>query len=422
MIDKKTVRDLGFSGKRVLMRVDFNVPMKDGVIQDDTRIRAALPTIKHVLGQNVRSLVLMSHLGDPKKDTAKAKEKAEKAGKQFDEKAYVEGKHRMAPVAARLAELIGCEVKLSPDCLSEETQKMVSSLAPGGVLMLENTRFHKEETSKDEAEREKMAKVLAGYGEIYVNDAFGSAHRAHASTETVAKFVKSAVAGLLMEKEVEYLGNAVGSPKKPFVLVLGGAKVSSKIGVIEYLLPKVDKILIGGGMAYTFLKAKGLPVGNSLLEAELQTTAFEILKKASEKGVEILLPVDHIAVKEFKNDARQFKVGQDKLDGDLIGVDIGPKTIGLYKKALRGAKTVVWNGPMGVFEMPNFAKGTKEIAKALAGLYKKAVTIVGGGDSVSALQQTGLSHKIAHVSTGGGASLEFLEGQVLPGIAALNDR
>jgi len=421
MINKKTVRDVGFAGKRVLMRVDFNVPMKDGVIQDDTRIAAALPTIRYVLDQGVKSLVLMSHLGDPKKDMVKAKEKAEKAGQPFDEKKYLEGKHKMAPIAAHLAKLIDREVKVSPDCLSEETQKMVASLPAGGVLMLENTRFHKEETSKDEAEREKMAKVLAQYGEIYVNDAFGTAHRAHASTETVAKFVKTAVAGFLMEKEVEYLGNAVGSPKKPFVLILGGAKVSSKTAVIEYLLPKVDKILIGGGMAYTFLKSKGLPVGHSLLEAELQTTAFEILKKANEKGVEILLPVDHVAVREFNNDAKRFTVGQDKLDGDLIGVDIGPKTIALFKKTLRGAKTVVWNGPMGVFEMPNFAKGTREIAKALAGLYKKAVTIVGGGDSVSALHQTGLTNKITHVSTGGGASLEFLEGQVLPGIAALND-
>lgn len=245
-------------------------------------------------------------------------------------------------------------------------------------------------------------------------------HTAHASTETVAKFVKTAVAGFLMEKEVEYLGNAVSNPKRPFVLVLGGAKVSSKIGVIEYLLPKVDKILIAGGMAYTFLKAKGLPVGKSLIEAEMMTKAFEILKKANERGIEILLPVDHIAVSEFKNDAKKIKLSADKFPEDLIAVDIGPKTIRLFKKALKGAGTIVWNGPMGVFEMPSFAKGTREIAKALAS--SKAITVVGGGDSVSALQQTGLTKKITHVSTGGGASLEFLEGKVLPGIAALNDK
>jgi phosphoglycerate kinase len=422
MINKKSVRDVELSGKRIIMRVDFNVPMKDGVIQDDTRIRAALPTINYVLEKGAKSLVLMSHLGDPKKDAAKAKEKAESAGKSFDEKAYIEGKHKMKSIAEHLSKLINRPVQLSPDCLSDETQKMVAAIPQGGVLMLENTRFHKEETSKEEADREKMAKVLASYGDVYVNDAFGTAHRAHASTETIAKFVKVAVAGFLMEKEVEYLGNAVDDPKKPFVLILGGAKVSSKLGVIEHLLPKVNKILIGGGMAYTFLKAKGLPVGKSLLEAELQTKAFEILKRASEQGVEVFLPVDHIAVREFRNDAKQFKVNQDKLEGDLMGVDIGPKTIALFKKAILGAKTVVWNGPMGVFEMPKFAAGTKAIAKSLAALYNKAVTIVGGGDSVSALQQTGLSNKITHVSTGGGASLEFLEGQVLPGIAALNDK
>jgi len=420
MISKKTVRDVDLTDARVLMRVDFNVPMKDGVIQDDTRIIAALPTIKYILEKKPRLLVLMSHLGDPKKDVQKAKEKAEASGKSFDEKSFIEGKHKMKPVAEYLSKLLGREVLLSKDCISEETQKMVLNLPNGAVLMLENTRFHKEETSKDEAEREKMAKILAQYGDIYVNDAFGTAHRAHASTETVAKFVKTAVAGFLMEKEVEYLGNAVSNPKRPFVLVLGGAKVSSKIGVIEYLLPKVDKILIAGGMAYTFLKAKGLPVGKSLIEAEMMTKAFEILKKANERGIEILLPVDHIAVSEFKNDAKKIKLSADKFPEDLIAVDIGPKTIRLFKKALKGAGTIVWNGPMGVFEMPSFAKGTREIAKALAS--SKAITVVGGGDSVSALQQTGLTKKITHVSTGGGASLEFLEGKVLPGIAALNDK
>jgi phosphoglycerate kinase len=420
MISKKTVRDIDLAGSRVLMRVDFNVPMKDGVIQDDTRIQAALPTIRYILEKGPKSLVLMSHLGDPKKDVQKAKEKAQASGKAFDEKAFSEGKHRMKPVAEHLSKLIERDVLLAPDCMSDETKKMIAGLPSGGVVMLENTRFHKEETSKEEADREKMAKALAQYGDVYVNDAFGTAHRAHASTETVAKFVKTAVAGFLMEKEIEYLGDAVGDPKKPFVLILGGAKVSSKIGVIEYLLPKVDKILIGGGMAYTFLKAKGLPVGKSMIEAEMMTTAFEILKKAAEKGVEILLPVDHIAVPEFKNDAKRSKLPCDKFPENLMAVDIGPKTVRVFRKALKGAKTVVWNGPMGVFEMPNFAKGTREIAKALAA--SKAVTVVGGGDSVSALKQTGLTKKITHVSTGGGASLEFLEGRTMPGIAALNDK
>ncbi len=420
MITKKTVKDISLVGKKVIMRVDFNVPMKDGVIQDDTRIQAALATIKYILDHNPRYLILMSHLGDPKKDTAKAKEKAEKDGKVFDEKKYIDGKHKMKPVAEYLAKLLGKPVKLAPAAIGPDVKAMVDALGQGDILMLENLRFHKEETSKEPAEREKMAKELASYADLYVNDAFGTAHRAHASTETIAKFLPIAVAGLLMEKEVMYLGQAVSNPQKPFMLVLGGAKVSSKIGVITNLLPKVNAILIGGGMAYTFLKAKGLPIGKSMVESEMITTAFEILKKAAESGVEIYLPIDHLAVPEFSNDAKISKVSMDKFPDDLIGVDIGPKTIDLYKKALKKAKTVIWNGPMGVFEMSNFSKGTKAIAKVLASI--KAITVVGGGDSVSALKQTGLEKKMTHVSTGGGASLEYLELGHLPGIDALNDK
>ncbi len=420
MINKKTVKDVELKGKRIIMRVDFNVPMKEGAVQDDTRIRAALPTINYVLEQGPRYLILMSHLGDPKKDTAKAKEKAEKSGKEFDEQKFLDGKCRMKPVSEYLAGLLGKPVKLAPAAIGPEVAAMVEALSPGEVLMLENTRFHKEETSKDPAEREKMARELASFADVYINDAFGTAHRAHASTETIAKFVPVAVAGLLMEKEVQYLGQAVSSPKKPFVLVLGGAKVSSKIGVITNLLDKVDAILVGGGMAYTFLKAKGLPIGKSMVENDMIPTAAEILKKAADAKVEILLPEDHIAVAEFSNDAAISTVPKDSFPEDLLGVDIGSKTLAEYKEVLSKAKTVIWNGPMGVFEMPNFATGTKEIAKALAGI--DAITVVGGGDSVSALKQTGLESKMTHVSTGGGASLEYLELGHLPGIDALNDK
>jgi len=420
MSNKKTVRDVDLRNQRVIMRVDFNVPMKDGVVQDDTRIRAALPTIHYVLEQGPRYLILMSHLGDPKKDAAKAKEKAEKAGKAFDEIKFLDGKCRMKPVSEYLAGLLGKPVKLAPAAFGPEVTSMVEALGPGEVLMLENTRFHKEETSKDSAEREKMAKALAVYADVYINDAFGTAHRAHASTETIARFVPVAVAGFLMEKEVQYLGQAVSHPKEPFVLVLGGAKVSSKIGVITNLLDKVDAIIIGGGMAYTFLKAKGLPIGKSMVEIDMIPMASDILKKAAEAKVRIFLPEDHIAVGEFSNEAKIQIVPKDQFPEELMGVDIGPKTIAEYKDVLAKAGTVIWNGPMGVFEMPNFATGTREIAKVLAGI--DAITVVGGGDSVSALKQTGLESKMTHVSTGGGASLEYLELGHLPGIDALNDK
>ncbi len=418
---KKTVRDIDFRGKRVLMRVDFNVPMKDGVVKDDTRIKAALPTIKYVLDQGAKSLVLMSHLGDPKKDTPKAKEAAEKDGKPFDEKKFIDGKFRMAPVAAQLAKLLGKEVKLAPACMGPETDAMVKAIPAGGILMLENTRFHKEETSKDVAEREKMGKALAQYGDIFVNDAFGSAHRAHASTESVAHFLP-AVAGFLMEKELDYLQEkVVDNPARPFVAIIGGAKVSSKIAVLESLLGKVDRLIVGGGMAYTFLKAKGLSVGASLVEEDMIDTAREILQKAYETHIYIYLPIDHIVTTEFSPDAEAKHVARGNIDPNQMGMDIGPLTIDKFKGALKGAKTVFWNGPVGVFEFPKFANGTMAIARAIAEL-PDCVTVIGGGDSVAAVNQSGVVDKISHISTGGGASLELVEGKVLPGVAALQDK
>lgn len=420
-MNKKTVRDIDLKAKRVLMRVDFNVPMKEGVVQDDTRIQAALPTIRYVLEKGAKSLVLMSHLGDPKKDAQKAKEKAEKDGKPFDEKKYIEGKHKMAPVAAHLAKLLGREVKLAPDCTGPETAAMVNALPAGGVLMLENTRFHKEETSKDAAEREKMARALAAYGDVYVNDAFGTAHRPHASTETVARFLP-AVAGFLMEKELEFLEDKiVNSPAKPFAAVIGGAKVSSKIAVLESLLGKVDTLIIGGGMAYTFLKARGIAVGKSLVEDDMIDTAKSVLNKAAEKKVALLLPVDHVATQEFSAEAASKVVSGQALEDGWMGMDIGPQSVEKFKTALKGAKTVFWNGPMGVFEFPKFAEGTNAIARTLAGL-EGAVTVIGGGDSVSAVKKAGLADRMSHISTGGGASLELVEGKTLPGVAALADR
>lgn len=420
-MQKKTVADIDLKGKRVLMRVDFNVPMKEGVVQDDTRIRAALPTINYVLAQGAKSLVLMSHLGDPKKDTQKAKEKAEKAGKPFDEAKYVEGRHRMAPVAAYLAKLLNKEVRSAASCIGPEVETAVQALPVGGILMLENTRFHKEETSKESAEREKLAKELAKYGEIFVNDAFGTAHRAHASTETVAHLLP-AVAGFLMQKELDYLlGKIVHNPTHPFVAIVGGAKISSKLAVLESLLTKVDKLIIGGGMAYTFFKAKGFPVGTSLIEEDMVPIARQILKRAYESHVNIYLPIDNLVTKDFSPDAAFRIAPRGSMKDDEMGMDVGPHTIDKFVALLQGAKTVLWNGPLGVFEFPNFSKGTLAIANAVAKL-PDCLTVIGGGDSVAAVNQAGVADKMSHVSTGGGASLELLEGKTLPGVAALLDK
>jgi 3-phosphoglycerate kinase len=415
----KTVKDIALKGKRVLERVDFNVPMKDGVVQDDTRIRAALPTIDYIIEEGAASLVLMSHLGDPKKDAQKAREKAEKAGKPFDEAAYIEGKHRLAPVAAYLAKLIGRPVKFAPSCTGPQTEALVEGLKDGEILMLENTRFHKEETSKEEDVRGPFAEKLASYGDVFVNDAFGTAHRAHASTTDVAKFLP-AVGGFLMEKEVQYLEPLLKDPVRPFVAIIGGAKVSSKIAVLESLTARCTTVVIGGGMAYTFLKKEGHSIGGSLVENDFLDTAGKLLASAKQKGVEIILPLDHVAASEFSAEAAAEKIDGVDIPGGKMGMDIGPKTIEKIRAAVAGAKSLVWNGPLGVFEFEAFSTGTREVAKMVADC--KGTTVVGGGDSVAAINKFGLADKIDHVSTGGGASLEFLEGKVLPGIAALQQK
>lgn len=421
-MNKKTINDIDLKNKRVLLRVDFNVPLKNGVIQDDIRITAALPTIKHILAQQPKSLVLMSHLGDPKKDTQKAKEKAEKDGKPFDEKAFSDGKHKMKPVVERLSTLLGRPVQLAPASIGTETKAMVDALGTGDILMLENTRFHKEETSKDAADRERMGKELAQFGDVYVNDAFGSAHRAHASTEAVARFIP-AVAGFLMEKELAYLSKATATPVKPYVAIMGGAKISGKIDVIQNLMGKVDALLIGGGMMFTFYKAQGLEIGKSLLEEDKIELAKQLMDEAKAKNIRLLLPVDCIVAEKFDNDAPTQTVSVNSIPAGSVGMDIGPKTVELFSQEISRGKTVVWNGPMGVFEMSNFAKGTNAVAQALVAATKLgATTIVGGGDSAAAIAKAGLEKEVSHVSTGGGASLEFLEGKVLPGVAALNDK
>lgn len=390
---KKTVRDIDVQNKRVLMRCDFNVPMQDGKITDDKRIRAALPTIKYLIEKGAK-VILMSHLGRPK-------------GKFADE-------FRLDAVAERLSELLEKPVTKVNDCIGDEPKAAVEKMQPGDVVLLENVRFYAEEEKNDP----EFAKKLASLGDIYVNDAFGTAHRAHASTEGVTKYLP-AVSGFLMEKELQFLGSAVENPKRPFVAILGGAKVKDKIAVIEALLQKVDTLIVGGGMAYTFLKSKGYEVGNSLLDEERLDFCREVLAKAEEAGVKFLLPVDVVVAKEFAADAEHKVVPADQIPADWEGLDIGPETIALFKSAIAEAGTVVWNGPMGVFEFPAFAKGTNAIAEALA--ESDAVTVIGGGDSAAAVEQAGLADKMTHVSTGGGASLEFLEGKVLPGVAALND-
>jgi 3-phosphoglycerate kinase len=413
----KTVKSVDLKGKRIIMRVDFNVPMKDGVVQDDTRITAAIPTINYILGQGVKTLTLMSHLGDPSKDAAKARDKAEKDGKAFDEAAYIRGKHRMTPVAEYLAKKLGRPVVFAGEDGCYGKKAFIDGQAAGTVIMLENTRFHKEETAKDAADRDKLARELASYGDIFVNDAFGTAHRDHASTASIAKFVPVSVAGFLMEKEVNYLEPIVTSPKKPLIAIIGGAKVSSKIAVLESLLKNAAALVIGGGMAYTFLKAQGRKVGKSLVEDDQLDTAKKILDAAKIAKVEIVLPVDQVGADKFDAAAAPVAVdGQDLPDG-LMGLDVGPKTVAKYKEVLSGAKTIVWNGPVGVFEFDAFAKGTEAVAKLVAeATGRGAITVVGGGDSVAAVNKFGLADKMSHVSTGGGASLELLEGKKLPGI------
>jgi phosphoglycerate kinase len=391
---KKTVRDVDLRKKRVLVRVDFNVPLKEGRITDDTRITAALPTLNYILDQKGASLVLMSHLGRPKKP---------------------DQENSLSPVAARLSELLGRKVTLAPDCIGAETEAMVRAMKPGEVVLLENVRFHAEEEKNDP----DFARKLAGLGDVYVNDAFGSAHRAHASTEGVAKILPG-VAGFLMEKEIKFLGGVFENPAKPFVAIIGGAKVSTKIAVLEALLPRVTTMMIGGGMSYTFLKVQGHSVGKSLFEEDLLPTAKSFLDKATNAGAEVLLPVDHKVGSEFAETAKAELVDGVDIPEGKVSMDIGPKTVALFRDRILKAKTVLWNGPMGVFEFPEFNKGTLEVAKAVADC--KGTTVVGGGDSVAAVNQFGLADRITHVSTGGGASLELLEGKQLPGVVALQDK
>jgi phosphoglycerate kinase len=390
-MNKKTIRDVDVQGKRVLVRVDFNVPLQNGVITDDTRIQAALPTINYLLEQGA-ALILCSHLGRPK-------------GKVVPEL-------KMDPVAARLSELLGRPVKKLDACTGPEVEAAVQAMQPGDVILLENTRFNPEEKANDP----EFSKQLASLADIAVNDAFGTAHRAHASNVGVASYMTS-VAGFLMEKEIEYLGNATANPERPFVAILGGAKISSKIGVIESLLTKCDRLLIGGGMANTFFKAMGFEVGDSLVEDDVVATAKSLLDDA---GSQLVLPVDVVVADAFDNEAKAKTVAPNEVSAGWRILDIGPKTVQTFESALGAAKTVVWNGPMGVFEMPNFAKGTFAVAETLAKL--DATTIIGGGDSASAVKQAGVASKMSHVSTGGGASLEFLEGKTLPGVAALADK
>lgn len=395
MLNKKSVDDLQVKGKRVLVRCDFNVPLQDGVITDENRIVAALPTINKLISEGAK-VILCSHLGKPKEPTPSAS---------------------LAPVATRLSEKLGKTVVFAADdtVVGENAKKAVEAMQEGDVVLLENTRFRKEETKNVE----EFSKELASLCDVYVNDAFGSSHRAHCSTVGVTKFVSESAVGYLMDKEITYLGNAVNNPERPFVAILGGAKVSDKINVINNLLEKVDTLIIGGGMAYTFMKANGLEVGNSLLEADKVEYAKEMMEKAKQKGVNFLIPVDTVVTQEFKNDT-EFKTVEGGIPEGWQGLDIGEKTRELFANAIKDAKTVVWNGPMGVFEFENFAKGTIALAEALANI--DATTIIGGGDSAAAVNQLGFGDKMSHISTGGGASLEFLEGKELPGVVAANDK
>src|SRR6056297_2536814 len=395
---KLTLNDVEVKGKKVLMRVDFNVPIENGKITDDNRIVQALPSIKHVI-ENGGLLILMSHLGRP-------------AG-EFDPE------FSLKPTADHLSTLLDAKVHFAEDCVGEKAESVISKAEFGEVVVLENVRFHSEEKKNDKSFSEK----LAAHGDLFVNDAFGSSHRAHASVAGVTRYLQPAVSGYLLEKEIKYLEESINDPERPFVAILGGAKVSDKIGVIENLLSKVDTIIVGGGMTYTFYKAKGWPIGNSLVEEDKVGLAGELLEKAENAGVKFMLPMDSVVAKEFKNDAEHKVVDEDGIEDEWMALDIGPQSALAFGNVIKSARTVVWNGPMGVFEMENYADGTFAVAEALAEATKHgATTIIGGGDSASAIRKAGLEDKVSHVSTGGGASLEFLEGKELPGVAALTDK
>ena len=393
-LNKKTVEDLDVAGKKVLVRCDFNVPLSDGKITSDKRIVASLPTIKYLI-KNGAKVILCSHLGRPKGE--------------------FKPEFSLAPVAARLSELLGQEVKMAKDVVGESAQSLAASLKDGEVMLLENVRFHKEETKNDP----EFSKKLASLAELYVNDAFGSAHRAHSSTTGVADYLPSAC-GYLIQKEIEFMGNALANPKRPLVAILGGAKVSDKIGVITNLLDKCDTIIIGGGMAYTFMKALGYEIGTSLLEADRVDDAKAMMETAKAKGVKFIIPVDNKVGREYDPNTEAMVISSDNIPEGWMGLDIGPKTQALFADAIKGSGTVIWNGPMGVSEWENFAAGTIAVAKAVA--ESGAISIIGGGDSAAAVQKLGFADKMSHISTGGGASLEFLEGKELPGIAALSDK